>query len=194
MDDQPIQEILQFWFSTGEEATYDRRCQVWFGKQPELDAAIQRDFQDIYTQAAAGQLNHWRHTPQGCLALILLLDQFSRNMFRDTPQAFATDPQARQVAQFAVEQGYDQQLLPIERIFVYLPFEHSEDLTDQQRSVDLFQALTQTAPDLIDVYDYALRHQRVIQQFGRFPHRNRILERASTAAEIEFLKQPGSAF
>lgn len=189
-----IDSILQFWFSDGEASTYDRRRQIWFGKQPEFDETIRRKFQESYSQAAAGQLDHWRETPQGCLALILLLDQFSRNMFRDTPQAFATDPLAQQLAELALEQGYDRQLSPLQRIFLYLPFEHSEDLAQQQRSVELFRALASDAPELADVYDYALRHQAVIEQFGRFPHRNRILGRESTLAEVEFLKQPGSAF
>lgn len=196
MENGEQQAILQFWFGDlqSESSSYAQRRKLWFGKQPEFDAAIRQQFQPIYEQAAAGTLDVWQQTPLGCLALILLLDQFSRNMFRDTPQAFATDRQALQFARFAVAQGFDRQLLPIQRMFIYLPFEHSEDPEFQRQSVKLSQQLAGEAPELADVADYALRHQAVIERFGRFPHRNRILGRASTPAEIEFLKQPGSSF
>lgn len=190
-----FQAILQFWFGEpgSEAASYNQRRKVWFGKQPEFDALICQQFQAVYKQAVVGELENWQQTPQGCLALIIVLDQFPRNMFRGTPQAFAADFQALRSAQFAIEQGFDHQLVPIQRIFMYLPFEHSEDLVQQQRSVELFHQLSTEAPELADVHDYALRHQAVIQKFGRFPHRNVILGRESTAAELAFLQQPGSS-
>jgi uncharacterized protein (DUF924 family) len=188
-----IQAVLGFWF--GEPpGSYAQRKPIWFGKQPDLDAEIRQRFGEVYQQGLTGQLDHWRDSPQGCLALIVLFDQFSRNMFRDTAQMFATDGQALGLARFAVEQGYDQQLSPLERIFMYLPFEHSEDRQDQVQSVALFQKLAAEAPELADVLDYAKRHQVVVDQFGRFPHRNRLLGRDTTPEEAEFLTQPGSSF
>lgn len=194
--DQRLQAILDFWFGNPrtEETTYQARRKLWFGKQPEFDAAIGQKFRKDYEQAAGGKLEAWRQEPLGCLGLILLLDQFSRNLFRDTPQAFATDAMALSVAQQAVNQRFDQVLQPLQRIFVYLPFEHSENRDHQAQSVDLFRQLYADAPELADVLDYAVRHQVVIDRFGRFPHRNRILGRESTPEEIEFLKQPGSSF
>ena len=196
MDTDAIQAVLEFWFGDPEAktVTYAERRKLWFGKQPDWDAAIRQQFLSTYDQAAAGVLDSWQQTPSGSLALILLLDQFSRNMFRDTPQAFATDAQALRAARHTVAQGFDQHLHPLQQLFVYLPFEHSENLADQAESVQLFRQLESVAPDLTDVLDYAVRHQTVIQRFGRFPHRNRILGRASTPEEVEFLKQPGSSF
>ncbi|MBW4517744.1 MAG: DUF924 domain-containing protein [Timaviella obliquedivisa GSE-PSE-MK23-08B] len=191
-----LEEVLQFWFSDpqSEEAQYSRRRKVWFSKNPEIDQTIHRRFLMTYEQAASGELDGWQATPAGCLALILLLDQFPRNLFRGQPQAFATDPQARILALRAIAQGFDQSLAPIQRIFIYLPLEHGETLSDQHQSVTLFQQLTDQNPELADVLDYAVRHQIVIERFGRFPHRNAILGRTSTAAELEFLNQPGSSF
>ncbi len=193
---QRLQAILDFWFGDPqtEETTYQARRKFWFGKQPEFDAAIGQKFREDYEQAANGKLDAWRQEPLGCLGLIIVLDQFSRNMFRDTPQAFATDAKALSVAQQAVAQGFDQALQPLQRMFVYLPFEHSENQAHQAQSVALFRQLHTDATELEDVFDYAVRHQVVIEQFGRFPHRNQILGRESTPEEIEFLKQPGSSF
>ncbi len=195
-NENSIQAVLQFWFGQpdSDAASYTQRRKIWFGKQTDLDALITQQFRLLYESAVAGKSQDWQQTPESCLALIIVLDQFSRNMFRDSPKAFAADPQALQVAKFAVDQGFDRQLVPIQRIFMYLPFEHSENLEQQARSVELFHQLQTEAPELADTYDYALRHQAVIQQFGRFPHRNAILGRSSTAAEKEFLQQPGSSF
>jgi uncharacterized protein (DUF924 family) len=147
----------------------------------------------------AGTHREWLATPHGALALILLADQFPRNIFRDTPQAFALDPLALAFANSVIDAGFDQKLRPIERVFCYLPFEHSELLIDQDRSVELFKALHAAVADMdkelfAGYVDFAVRHRVVIERFGRFPHRNRILDRASTAEEIEFLQQPGSSF
>ncbi|WP_225931275.1 DUF924 family protein [Leptolyngbya sp. 7M] len=188
-----IQAILSFWFGNPPEAaSYEQRRKVWFGKQPEFDAEIRQKFVTIYKQAAAGELDAWQQSPAGCLALVVVLDQFSRNMFRDTPQAFATDAKALQIAQQAVAQGFDQQLAPIQRIFLYLPFEHSENLADQHQSVELTRQLSAEAPELADVFDYAVRHQDVIERFGRFPHRNRIQMPESAVRLPDFHRQiPG---
>lgn len=186
------QKILDFWFGPPKQASYATR-QVWFIKQPEFDLEIRTHFLNDYEQAAAGNLDQWKNSPESCLALILLLDQFPRNMFRNTPQAFATDWQALSTAQYAVAQGYDRSLLPVQRWFIYLPFEHSENLEHQNRAVALFKQLSDD-PDSADAIKYAIRHREVILKFGRFPHRNAILGRVSTAQEEEFLQQPGSSF
>ncbi|HAJ60876.1 MAG TPA: DUF924 domain-containing protein, partial [Cyanobacteria bacterium UBA8543] len=154
---------------------------------------VRSRFLNDYQQAAAGKLDDWKASPHGCLALIILLDQFSRNMFRGQPQAFATDPQALAYAKYAIAQGFDKELLPIQRWFVYMPFEHSENLADQHECVELFSTL-QDYPECDNGVDYAIRHLRVIERFGRFPHRNKIIGRQTTPEEAEFLKQPGSSF
>jgi uncharacterized protein (DUF924 family) len=191
-----MQDILHFWF--GEEAysaeSYAERRKLWFGKNPAIDQEIRDRFLELYHQASAGVLQGWAESPQGCVALVVLLDQFPRNMFRDQPQAFATDAQALKVAQRAIAQGFDRNLSPVERIFLYLPLEHSENLDHQRQCVALMASVCKDHPELNDPYDYALRHQAVIERFGRFPHRNRILGRESTPEEVEFLKQRGSSF
>lgn len=187
--------ILAFWFGEPiQTPSYAERRSLWFGKDPDLDQEIGDRFLDTYRQAAAGELDHWQQNPLDCLALVIVLDQFSRNLFRQQAQSFATDSKALSIAQGAIAQGFDQQLHPVHRIFLYLPLEHSEDRAIQQESVTLFQRLAEAYPELNDTYDYALRHQRVIEQFGRFPHRNVALGRESTPDEQEFLKQPGSSF
>lgn len=191
-----IDEILGFWFGSGSQDTgaeSGKRRAIWFKQDIKFDQTIQTRFKQDYEQVAAGKLDHWKASPQGCLALVLLLDQFPRNMFRGDPQAFATGSQALSVAQHAIAQSFDQQLLPVQRWFIYLPFEHSENLEHQHRAVELFRQLGDD-PDSLDVLSYAIRHRDVIQRFGRFPHRNKILGRATTPEEAEFLKQPGSSF
>lgn len=185
--------ILTFWFGQPDESEYGKSRKIWFTKDPAFDREIRDRFYEDYKLAAAGTLDHWRELPQSCLALIILLDQFPRNMFRGQPQAFATDPQALAAAQYAVERGFDQQLLPVQRWFVYLPFEHSENLEHQNQCVALYQQLSDH-PESLETIDYALRHRAVIERFGRFPHRNKILGRETTPKEAEFLKQPGSSF
>ncbi|MBD1809673.1 DUF924 domain-containing protein [Microcoleus sp. FACHB-SPT15] len=185
--------ILEFWFGKPDEADYGKSRKVWFTKNPEFDDEVRSRFLNVHNQAAAGKLNDWNATPQGCLALIILLDQFPRNMFRGQPQAFATDPQALAYARHAVTQGFDKELPKLQRWFVYLPFEHSENLADQHRCVELCEQLGDE-PEMREAVDYAYRHLRVIERFGRFPHRNRILGRETTPEEAEFLKQPGSSF
>ena len=190
------EEVLNFWFGAPTEpgSEYGQQRKEWFVKNPDFDRQIRTRFLSLYEQAATGHLNHWREDPRSCLALILLLDQFSRNMFRGTPQAFATDPQALAAAQLAIARQYRQQLIPVEEMFLYLPLEHSENLEHQQQCVDQFQRLQVDHPEFDSVLDYAIRHKAVIERFGRFPHRNAILGRESTPEELTFLQQPGSSF
>lgn len=179
-------DVLDFWFV---QAGPDR----WFGGDAGFDAEIRARFLTLQEAAAAGQLDDWAGTPLGALALCLVLDQFPRNLFRGTARAFATDPKARAVARAAIDQGFDVDpgIDNDHRLFFYLPFEHSEDLEDQRRSVAL-QRDRMTGPDVDPSYvDYAQRHLAVIEQFGRFPHRNAILGRASTPEEEAHLAKHG---
>ncbi|PSB33874.1 DUF924 family protein [Chlorogloea sp. CCALA 695] len=188
-----VEEILDFWFGTPESEDYGKERSFWFTKNPEFDRELGDRFLLDYEQAAGGELDYLQDSPLGCLTLVLLLDQFGRNMFRGTPKSFATDAKALFVAQGAVERGCDRALLPVQRWFIYLPFEHSENLADQEQCVELFATLS-NHPASANTIEYALRHKAVIERFGRFPHRNKILGRVNTPAEVEFLKQPGSSF
>lgn len=176
-------EILRFWFAEGGEA----RRKLWFAADPEFDRLCIARFLSAYGQAAAGCFDDWRNDARGCLALILLLDQLPRNIFRDTPRAFATDKKAREMARHALNHGFDSQLAAINRAFLYLPFEHSEDLADQHESVRRQRKLAEEEPECFDFARHAEAHFATIERFGRFPHRNRILGRTSTLEEIEFL-------
>lgn len=188
-----INRVLNFWFGRPNEEDYGQSRKEWFIKNEAFDRQVEEQLFDLYQQAANDRLGTWQNTPEGCLALLILLDQVPRNLFRGQPQAFATDEKASAIAHFALQQGYDRQLLPVQRWFIYLPLEHSEDLEDQKRSVELFQQLPDD-PENQKTLNYAIKHRDVIARFGRFPHRNAILERDSTPAEKEFLQQPGSSF
>ena len=187
------QQVLDFWFGQPNEPEYGQQRKVWFIKDPAFDKEVRSHFLVAYNQAAQGKLDAWREYSLSCLALIIILDQFPRNMFRKTPQAFATDTQALQIAQEAVMRGFDQKLLPVQRWFVYLPWEHSENLHHQKRCLELFTQLAND-PQSASTIEYAHKHKAVIESFGRFPHRNKILNRQSTKEEKEFLSQPGSSF
>lgn len=184
-------ELLRFWF--GEEDEYGGPRSFWFEKSDEVDRQIRERFLEDYERAAAGELENWKSGARECLALILLLDQVPRNIFREDAQSYATDALAREAARHAIESGFDSELENVERWFVYLPFEHSEGLEDQRRSVELFEALGESEGE-VDVAQYARRHLEIVERFGRFPHRNRVLGRDSTPEEAEFLKEPGSSF
>jgi uncharacterized protein (DUF924 family) len=184
MTDHRADEVLRFWF--GEGADRGKAHKRWFEKNATFDAEIRSRFLPLYERLASN--DDWLSGRDDVLARIVVLDQFPRNMFRGTARAFAADPLALAAAKHAVAKGYDRALLDVEKQFVYLPFEHSESFADQERACELMKPLGD------DLYDWALRHQRIIERFGRFPHRNEILGRASTAEEIEFLKQPGSGF
>jgi uncharacterized protein (DUF924 family) len=183
--------ILEFWFGQPDEPSYGKSRQFWFSKQPDFDEELRTRFLKDYQQAAAGYLDEWINSPDTCLALILLLDQFPRNMFRGTSEAFATDWEALSAAQHAVAQGWNREFLPVQRWFIYLPFEHSENLVHQRECVKLFQQLSHD-PDCASAIEYAIYHLEIIERFGRFPHRNSILGRSSTPEEKEFLRQPNS--
>ena len=187
-------DVLEFWFGAPGSVEHGSLRKCWFEKDPAFDAEIRRRFLALVDEAAAGRLDGWADRPEGLLALIVLLDQFPRNLFRDAPRAFATDTQALALAQQALARGVDAQLMPVARAFIYLPFEHSEDLAMQDRAVSLFSALAKHGEAFASYLDYAERHRDVIRRFGRFPHRNAILGRASTPEEIAFLAQPGAGF
>lgn len=184
--------IFDFWF------TGDLPRKAWFQKDEAFDREIAQRFGAEIEQALEGGLHHWdAEGPQAALARILVLDQFCRNVYRGTSLAFAGDHQALQAALDMIDAGEDQALAPFERAFVYLPLEHAEDIAMQEQAVALFTRLAEAQPGnqgIAGMLDYAVRHKRVIRRFGRFPHRNEILQRASTPAELEFLKQPGSSF
>lgn len=183
--------VLEFWF--GAEGLRTPR-DVWFRKDPAFDAEIRARFGDLIEHALAGRLDHWgADGPESALALIIVLDQFTRNVFRDTPRMFAGDERALAIARRLVESGADRDLAPTQRWFAYLPFEHAESPAEQERAVALFDDL-RAYPESAGAYDWAVRHRDVIRRFGRFPHRNDILGRTSTAEEIAFLETPGSRF
>ncbi|NJL01261.1 MAG: DUF924 domain-containing protein [Spirulinaceae cyanobacterium SM2_1_0] len=182
------QTLLDFWFDPPTAPDYGKPRAVWFRPRADFDAAIRDRFLPLYQQAAASQLEHWQAEPLPCLALLLLLDQVPRNLFREQPQAYATDAQALAIAKHALTRGFDQSLPPVWRWFVYLPLEHSEDLADQARSLALFQALV-GEPGCDRAAQSAQEHYDLIARFGRFPHRNAILGRPNTSAEAAFLQQ-----
>lgn len=181
------EDVLAFWFADGP----DTRRAVWFQKDNTFDTACAR-FTAARDQAREGALDAWRATPKGTLALLILLDQLSRNLYRGQAEAFAADAQALAIARDALARGFDQALHPVERMFLYLPFEHAEDLAAQDESVRLFETLRDALGEL--TIDYAHRHRDVIRRFGRFPHRNAALGRTNTPAEDEYLAQPGAGF
>jgi uncharacterized protein (DUF924 family) len=185
----PPTEVLRFWFG---EAPGPARPE-WFRKDAAFDAEIRRRFGDLHAVAAGHGLEAWRASPEPMLALVVVLDQFSRNLFRNDPRAFAQDEYARECAAQALARGDDLLLLPVNRQFLYLPLEHSEDLADQERCVELMRSLEAFEPTR-GLAEWAVKHRDIVARFGRFPHRNAALGRASTAEEIEFLKQPGSGF
>ena len=181
--------VLDFWFGTDDQARAE-----WFRKDEAFDRLIADRFGALVERALAGELREWDAKPASALARILLLDQFTRNIFRGTPRAFAGDPRALAAARSLVASGGDTALPPLRRSFVYLPFEHAEDLQAQHEAVRLFSALEASAPQATGMLEYALRHRDIIARFGRFPHRNAILGRESTPEEIAFLREPGSSF
>ncbi len=177
------EQVLDFWF-VGDPAIHRKE---WFERSAEFDASCER-FADALRHAKSGAFDHWAETPRGALALIILLDQFSRNLHRNSPDAFAADAKAREIARGAIARNFDQALGPVERMFVYLPFGHSEDLADQDQAVQLFTPLGE------EILRHTADHRDVIRRFGRFPHRNAALGRTSTPEELEYLAQPGAGF
>lgn len=188
-----VDEILDFWFSGAEGDGPGGWRSVWFARDEAFDREIGERLGTYYEQAASGELDGWMKSARGCLALILLLDQVPRNLFRNDPRSFATDVKALAVARHAVDRALDRELPPVQRSFMYMPFEHSESIEDQNRSVELF-TLLDTGLGVPAALDYARRHRVIIERFGRFPHRNTVLGRLTTPEEAEFLNQPGSSF
>jgi uncharacterized protein (DUF924 family) len=182
------EKVLRFWFAD-EPGSKERMLQSrWFFPTPEFDRLCTTRFLASYEDAAHGRLEDWKNEPRSCLALVLLLDQFPRNMFRGTARAFATDAKARELTRHAIASGFDRELSPIMRMFLYLPLEHSENPDDQLESVRLTSALFAENPDYTEFLEHAVQHMEVIRRFGRFPGRNNALGRQSTQEEINFLK------
>ena len=194
--DAQAQDVLDFWFLPPDNPDYGQSRMEWFRKDDAFDAHIRARFGTLIDAAIEGGLRAWDATPHGALARLIVLDQFTRNVYRGTPRAFAGDAQALALATQLVSSGRDKNLDPWQRWFAYLPFEHAESLLEQERSVALFAALAREVqlPAFDSALDYAVRHREVIVRFGRFPHRNALLGRASTAEESAFLAQPGSSF
>ena len=192
--DTEARAILDFWFGPPGSTEHGKSRAEWFRKSPAFDAEIAMRFGPTIERALRGELRAWDAQPESALARILVLDQFTRNTFRETSRAFAGDALALAAARSMVAAGHDGALLPVQRGFVYLPFEHAEGLALQDESVRLFTQLHAVAPETDRLLDYAHRHRAVIAQFGRFPHRNAWLGRASTAEEVAFLAEPGSGF
>jgi uncharacterized protein (DUF924 family) len=195
------ESIREFWFGQNPDDALvaQDRSKLWWNKDPAIDTEIRDRFEMYVSKAANGELDDWLNTPVDRLSLVILTDQFPRNIYRNTPQAFAFDSLARDWAKAGIADGSHQLLRPIERIFFYLPLEHSESIADQELSVNLVRELAQSVDrnyrsTFESFIDFAIRHRDIIAKFGRFPHRNQILGRESSTAELEFLEQPGSSF
>jgi len=196
-----IDNILDFWIGPLPETSSFpmEKATLWWKPKEELDNTIRQKFEKDLLDANQGKLDHWQETARGCLALIILFDQFSRNIYRGTPKAFAQDAKARNICFLILEREFDKKLHDVEKWFIYMPLMHSEKLEDQKRSLELFRQLVDRTVPALEVplgqaYEFAVRHHDIVAQFGKFPHRNKILNRPSTPAEVEFLKQPGSSF
>lgn len=199
-------ELLEVWFSdwTDTEPLPDgsAHMRLWWSKDPATDAALRERFAHAAELALAGELDHWRTDPRDVVALVLLLDQIPRNIHRDTRAAFGSDARAREVCKGAIAAGLDEQADPIHRYFLYMPLMHSEEAADHDLAVERFSRLIDhaeaTGCKRVEVYEQALHyeqmHRSIIDRFGRYPHRNRILGRESTPEERDFLKKPGSSF
>ncbi len=195
-----LKAILDFWFGEIKDGlTVEDRNKFWFMPNADVDNTIRDKFEDLVRQAGSGKLKSWEGTPRGNLALIILLDQFTRNIYRGKPDAFKYDSIARRMCTEGIKNGTDKKLEIIERCFYYLPLEHSENLEDQDRCVKLFEELLvrvdKSKITLIkNSLDYAVLHRSIIEEFGRFPHRNKILNRESTKQELDFLLKQGNKF
>lgn len=192
--DPRIREVLDFWFAAPGTPEHNRTRAVWFKKDDTFDAGIGRRFGALIDEALVGSLDGWRTTMEGAVAYIIVLDQFTRNVHRGTPKSFAGDAQALAAARKLVASGADRALPGVHRQFVYLPFEHAEDMASQEESLRLFRGLANDDPALADLVTWAERHHAVVARFGRFPHRNGLLGRTSTPEEQAFLREPGSSF
>lgn len=200
--DAPVADLLEFWFGAdrGDDvAVAERQRQLWWAKDDAVDADIRRRFEPLLQRVSSGALDAWQGEPRGALAFVLLTDQLPRNIYRGTPRAFDFDGIARSATHAMLARGDDVRLAPIERVFAYLPLEHSEARADQALSVQLFEALAREVPEAMrgtfeGYADYARRHAQIVYRFGRFPHRNAVMRRPSSAEEAAFLRLPGSGF
>jgi uncharacterized protein (DUF924 family) len=197
MDDSPsdpkirniAQSVLDFWFQSDNGTDLTALRKLWFEKDDAFDQTVTEAFLPVYERAQVGELDALKDAAESCLALVIILDQFPRNIFRGDSRAFATDAAARAVARHAVDQGFDRQLPVAARMFLYMPFMHSEDMADQDTCCALFEAIGDD-----DLTHHAVKHRDIIARFGRFPHRNAALNRPTTDEEAAFLEQPGSSF
>lgn len=191
MPSTPPTEVLDFWF--GPPELRGKARPEWFRKDEKFDAEIRRRFVALHASAALGEREAWRAEPRSMLALVIVLDQFSRNLYRGDARAFAQDAHALGCVREALARGDDAKLLPVERQFLYMPLEHSEDLANQDRAVELMHGL-EAFEETRGLIEWAERHRVIIRRFGRFPHRNGVLGRVSSGEEAGFLKEPGSSF
>ena len=190
-------DVLDFWFGPADDPGHMQMRAQWFRKDEALDASILERFGTLIDKALIGEIDTWVAPPLTALpalAQVVVLDQFTRNAFRNSARAFAGDRVALQTARALVASGLDRQLSGVQRLFVYLPFEHAEERSHQRTSVQLFEQLGRDEPPLAGLLEWAKRHHDVVERFGRFPHRNALLGRLSSAEELEFLQQPGSSF
>ena len=192
--DGEAQSVLDFWFLPAGDPGHGASRAEWFRKDEAFDRAIAARFGALIERGLAGALDAWRATPRGALAEIVVLDQFTRNVFRGTPKAFAGDARALAAARALVAAGADRGLPAVARQFAYLPFEHAEDRAMQEEAMRLFASLAAEHPEQADLLRWAAAHRDIVARFGRFPHRNLVLGRVSTAEELAFLQQPGSSF
>jgi uncharacterized protein (DUF924 family) len=190
-----VQRLIDFWFGPAGDPERENHRQIWFKSTPEYDATLRELFLADYERAASGALEAWEAAPESALALVLLLDQVPRNIFRGDPRTYASDPLARVVADRALSRGFDQRFPPVWRKFFYMPFHHSEDLADQRRATTLAESLPDDRPpeERGGNRRYGRPYPEVIERFGRFPHRNAILGRTSTPEELEFLEKARSS-
>ncbi|WP_095077968.1 DUF924 family protein [Pseudomonas sp. Irchel s3h17] len=197
----PWQPLLDWWFGSADSASEvaAQQGRLWFGKRDSQDLEARTRFGDLVEQALAGGLTEWTQRPEGWLALVLLLDQLPRMIFRENPKSYAGDLRAQKLVAQGIAADFDRQLRPIQQVFIYLVFEHCEHLAVQNEAISRFAQLLAEQPEaeravFADNLDYAERHQAIIARFGRFPHRNAVLGRESTVEEVAFLSQPGSRF
>jgi uncharacterized protein (DUF924 family) len=196
-----VEDILDFWFGELNDlgCSSPEHRQRWWTKSNAFDDAIKAHFLSDYEAISAGERETWRNTGRGTLAYIIVLDQFSRNMFRGTPDMFGADELAREACCEGLDAGFDAELEFDERVFFYLPLEHSESMDDHHRCLEIFTGLLDSAPeplkaDAENYLDYAKAHKAIVERFGRYPHRNETLGRTTTPEEAKFLKEPGSSF
>lgn len=188
--------VLEFWLGETDEdgLCSEERQKRWWKKDPDFDARVRNRFGELHADVVAGNHEDWRNAPRGLVAYVIVLDQFSRNLFRDDPRMYANDIRATEAAEEGIAKGLDEQLGAHARFFLYMPFMHCESIEKQHRCVELVEALAAEHPTLKKNVKYAEQHRDIVERFGRFPHRNEILNRESTAEEIEFLQEPGSSF